>query len=95
MIEEGELIVFILGIVVFIFIIINYENLKTIPKFKFFLTSIILILIAWFATVFEALFLYNLLNFIEHLFYVLSSILILIWMIIIMRKRREKKNDRD
>jgi len=93
MIEEGELLVFILGIVVFIFILINYEHLKTIPKFNFFLISVILILIAWFATVFEALFFYNLLNFIEHLFYVLSSIFILIWIILIMRKRSAEKND--
>ncbi|MFO7795938.1 MAG: hypothetical protein ACQERB_05215 [Promethearchaeati archaeon] len=93
MIEEGELIVFILGIVVFIFITINYKNLKTIPEFKFFFISIILILIAWCATVFEAIILYDLLNYIEHICYVLSSMFIFIWIILIMKRRRAENHN--
>jgi hypothetical protein len=90
MIEESELVLFILGIVSFIFIITNYSKLKQIPAFSIFMLSSGILLIAWFCTVFEAVFLYDFLNLVEHICYLSSSIMILIWIIFVIKARRSE-----
>ncbi|MBD3213391.1 MAG: hypothetical protein GF311_12350 [Candidatus Lokiarchaeota archaeon] len=54
------------------------------------MVSILILLIAWFCTVFEAVFFYDILNLIEHICYFFSSITILIWIIYIIKARRSE-----
>lgn len=95
MIEENELILFILGLVSFIFILINRSKLKKIPSFDYFIIFLSLILIAWFSTVIEAVIFYDFLNWLEHICYFLSSLVFLTWILLILKSRRMKDDDRN
>lgn len=95
MIEENELILFILGLVSFIFILMNHSKLKEIPSINYFLVFLSLILVAWFSTVIEAVIFYEFLNGLEHICYFFSSLVFLVWIILLLKSRRRTSDDRN
>jgi len=96
MIQENELITFLLCFAPLIFIIINYSKWKTFPGSYIFIISFVLFTIGWFFTVIEGIILGVLFNIIEHLCYISSSILLLVWAIIYYKRRsRNGLSNRD
>jgi len=79
MIHVDEIIMFVLGLGILAVSLINYSTLKKIDSFKTLVMTFYLLLTAWALTVFEALFAHNLLNYLEHFCYALSSIFLLAW----------------
>ncbi len=79
MIQESEIITLLVGIGVVIFITANFKRLIRIPSFPILYAAFLLTLSGWVLTVLEGLFLFDLFNFLEHVCYSLSSILIAIW----------------
>ena len=86
MIQENELITFILCLGALSFIIINYTKLKSLPGFRIFIISFVLFTMGWHFTVIEGIIFEEIFNFVEHLCYISSSIMLLIWTIIFFKK---------
>ncbi len=95
MIQENELITFILCLGALFFIIINYGKLKSLPSLKIFLISFTLFTMGWFFTVIEGLIFEELFNLFEHLCYISSSIMMFIWTLIFFKKRGGNEFNRD
>ncbi|TFF99866.1 MAG: hypothetical protein EU541_03815 [Promethearchaeota archaeon] len=91
MIEENEVITLLLGIGTLTFVILNYAKLKELPNFQILITSFIIFLVGWNFTVFEGYFFPNLFNILEHICYLIGSILILFWLIKSYKKTEENK----
>ena len=84
MIYENEVIMFMLGLGVLIFVVLNYFHLKRIPSFGVLLVGFCILVVAWWLTVLEgffreASFWYSSVNFLEHLCYAVSGIVVAIW----------------
>jgi uncharacterized membrane protein YdcZ (DUF606 family) len=69
----------LLGSGVFIFIIINRQKLKRFSSWKIIAASFYTFLGGILFTVLESFFLHELLNFLEHLFYMVSALLLAVW----------------
>ncbi|RLA04312.1 MAG: hypothetical protein DRQ47_03600 [Gammaproteobacteria bacterium] len=70
---------FLLGLGTLVFIISNIKELKRLPFAERLLASFYVLTLAWAMTVLESLFLPNILNYIEHCCYFISSALFLSW----------------
>jgi len=84
MIYENEIIMFMLGLGVLIFVLLNYFHLKRIPLFLVLLAGFCLLVVGWTLTVLEGFFPDNSrwnssLNFLEHLSYAVSGIVVAVW----------------
>ncbi len=77
MIQENELATMLIGIWVFIYT--RKINLTEFPEYRYFFAGFYCLLLSWVFTVLETFFLHSFLNFVEHLLYVLSSVLLMIW----------------
>ncbi|MCK5038479.1 MAG: hypothetical protein KAS16_05215 [Thermoplasmata archaeon] len=83
--QENEIILFILGIGVLIFILKNHLDPKTsqvlmgFPGYNLFVYAYIIILIGWVFTILEGFFLNELLNMIEHMCYASSALMLAYW----------------
>ena len=80
MIQENEVIMLTLGIGVLIYMSINHFNLKRIPSFKILTFAFCTIVIGWALTVLEGFFWEAFLNFLEHMCYSISAILLAVWL---------------
>ncbi|MDD5402839.1 MAG: hypothetical protein PHU52_06275 [Dehalococcoidales bacterium] len=79
MIEINEVIMFIVGAGLFLFIRLNAHYLTGIPHIKILTISFYILFTAFILTILEGLFLENIISFLEHICYALSSIFLLIW----------------
>ena len=84
MIYENEIIMLVLGLGVLVFVLLNYFHLKRIPLFGVLLAGFCLLVVGWALTVLEEFFVKDSfwnssLNFLEHLCYAVSGIVIAIW----------------
>ncbi len=95
MIEQDELITFLLCFLPLTFILLNYKRVRSLPGSRFFLFSFIFFTMGWFFTVFEGILFEDLFNLIEHVCYLCSSLIMLIWTIIYFKKRGENESNRD
>jgi len=95
MIQENELITFILCLGALFFIIINYGKLKSLPGLRIFIISFTLFTMGWFFTVIEGIIFEETFNLIEHVCYICSSVMIFIWTLIIFKKRVVNEFNRD
>ncbi len=89
MIQENELITLIFCIGVLFFGLINYVKLKYLPGLRIFIISFILFTMGWFFTVIEGIIFEEVFNIIEHICYICSSTMMLIWVIIFFKKRSD------
>ncbi|MBN2138828.1 MAG: hypothetical protein JW720_13550 [Sedimentisphaerales bacterium] len=79
MIHENEVIMFVLGLGVLIFILANYAYLKRIPSAGILIAGFCVLVVGWAMTVLEGFLWENSLNFIEHTCYAVSSVLVAVW----------------
>jgi len=89
MVQSNEIVMFIMGIGVLIFIMKNSEELVYIPHHKLLLRSFYVLLGAWFFTNIEALIATQICNIAEHVCYVCSSILLTLWLFRMGFKKEE------
>lgn len=79
MIQENELIMLLLGLGVLIFLIANLSQLRRIPESTLLIASYVVLLFGWVLTVAEGFLLSRVINFMEHLCYAVSSVLLALW----------------
>ena len=77
--EISELVTLVLGCVSLIFVVINRQQIRNVPFYKFFLFSYILLLTSWTFTVLEYFIWGDILNLLEHMGYMLSYVLLALW----------------
>ena len=91
LLHENEVLMLIIGIGVLIFIVFNIGHIKNIKSWKLLLSGYFILLSAWFFTVLEGYILEKFLNIIEHLCYVFSSLIFVIWSVnVIYKYKREE-----
>jgi hypothetical protein len=87
MIQQNELITFLVGIGVALFILPNRRRILQIPGSPYILLSFAALLAGWGLTVAEGFFLGDLLNLLEHACYMISSVAAAVWCwIVLVRK---------
>ena len=79
MIHENEIIMVILGGGVFIFTLVYQTRIRRIPAWLTLISGFYILFAAWILTVLEGFFWESRLNYLEHLCYALSSVLMSIW----------------
>jgi len=79
MIEQGEIVTLILSVGCVILIIVKKNQLRRVPFFSLLFISYFCLFLGFIMTVLETFFLQNLLNFLEHFVYTLSTILLASW----------------
>ncbi len=79
MLHENEVVMLLLGLGIFLFMLLNISHIRHISFWKILIASYSLLLTGWILTVLEGYFLESLLNFLEHLSYVMSSLVLAIW----------------
>lgn len=79
MLHENEVVMLLLGVGIFLFLLLNLSHIRHISFWKILIVSYSLLLAGWILTVLEGYFLESLLNFLEHLSYVTSSLVLAVW----------------
>jgi len=79
MIQQNEAILLILGVGVMLFIFENRKELESLTHSKILIAGFTILFVGWVFTVLEGFFLNDLLNFLEHVCYAASSVLIAVW----------------
>lgn len=79
MIQQNEIIMLLLSVGVLIFILFNRQQLQHLPASKNLIIGFYLLLAGRILTILEGLFLGELLNFLEHVCYAGSAVLIAVW----------------
>jgi hypothetical protein len=79
MLHENEIVMLLLGIIIFFFILRNKSQIRRIYTWKILITSYFLLLAGWIFTILEGFILETALNMLEHVSYTLSAILLAIW----------------
>lgn len=79
MIQQNELIIFLLGLGVLTFILANRWRISRFPAWRVLVASFCILLLGWLLTILEDILWRDLLNFAEHISYALSSLLIAFW----------------
>lgn len=91
MIQENELITLLISIGAVIFISINYSKLKPLPALEILLLGLSILLIGWVLTIIEGFFLNEFFNLLEHICYMISSVLIAVWFWIAFKNKNGKQ----
>ena len=89
MLHENEVLMFLLGLGVLIFILTNRVRLKSIPNSKILLSAFFVLCIAWIATITEHFFFEEIINYIEHVCYSVSAVLIAVWSWKVLGRKEE------
>jgi len=79
MIHENEVVMLLLGVGVLIFILTSRLRLKQLPSSNIIIAAFYVAFASWVLTVLEGFFLEELLNYLEHICYAVSSILLAGW----------------
>jgi hypothetical protein len=91
MIQQNEIVMLILGLGVFIFILRKRSQLKRFPSSKILVLGFYMLLAGWSLTVMEGLFWGVLLNYLEHIFYSIGSLLVTAWCWKVFGNRKEAR----
>jgi hypothetical protein len=86
MIQENEVVMFFLGLGVLFFLMFNLGQIKRITGWRILMGAFYLLLGGWFLTVIEHVAFADASNFLEHVCYLGSSILIAVWCRKVFRK---------
>lgn len=76
---ENEIVMLLIGVCVLIFILGNRRRLKRLPASNILFAGFYVLLAGWIVTVLEGLFWEEILNYIEHAFYAVSSVFVAVW----------------
>ena len=88
MIQQNEIMIFILGIGALCFIIASNERLKEIVSSKILAAAFFVVLAGWFFTLIEGVFWEEIFNLFEHICYAVAAILMLIWTFKLFKKAK-------
>lgn len=77
--HENELMVWMLGSVVLVFLLMYRKELRRLPASALLFTAYVSVWLAWSATNLEHVFWYRSFNIIEHVGYALNGVLLLCW----------------
>ena len=89
MVYENEIIMFVLGLGVLIFILANYHRLKRIPSIQLLITGYCIFTAGWCLTILEGFFWKTVLNYLEHISYAAGAIIMAIWFRKVFRRPEE------
>jgi len=92
MIQQNEIIMLLLGIGVLIFVLENRQKLKLVPASQILISGFCIILAGWILTVLEDFFWKDFFNFLEHLCYAASSLLMAAWCWKVFGARKKDAN---
>ncbi len=90
MVYESEIIMSALGMGVLVYVLVNRHLLRRIPSFKILIVALCALVTGWLMTVLESFFWETVLNFIEHLAYAISAIVLAFWSWKVFVKPQEK-----
>jgi hypothetical protein len=79
MLAENEIVMMILGIGVLILILRNKDHIKRITSWKTMTGAYYMLLFGWLFTILEGYFMGYYMNILEHICYLISAILLMIW----------------
>lgn len=79
MIQENEIIMLVLGLGVLVFMLVNYSAIKRIISFSLLTAAFYVLIVGWTMTILEAFFWQSVLNFLEHISYALSAVMVAVW----------------
>jgi hypothetical protein len=79
MFREDEVVMLIMGIIVLLFILLNWNYLKKIQSWNILFASYLVLFSGWTFTVLEGLFLERYLNLLEHMAYAASACMFAVW----------------
>ncbi|MFH2139145.1 MAG: hypothetical protein ABII88_11675 [Candidatus Omnitrophota bacterium] len=79
MIDSSEFFALIFCVAAVVFVLGNLRQLKVLPDNKLILSGLIVFLVSTLATVLEGIFWADFLNYLEHVFYIISSGLVCLW----------------
>jgi hypothetical protein len=79
MLAENEVVMMILGIGVLVLILRNKDHLKKIKSWKTITGAYYILFLGWFLTILEGFWLGNYINILEHVCYLISASLLMIW----------------
>jgi hypothetical protein len=91
MFHENEIVMLLLGVGVLILVLANRIRLKRVPASKILITGFYIFLAGWAMTVLEGFFWEDLLNYLEHICYAGSSLLMVIWCWKVFRGSRKNE----
>ncbi len=90
--QSNEIVTLILGICMVLFFFANRRQIRTFPQPVLYLASYATLVVAWLFTVAEGFVWPESLNYLEHVFYMLSSLLFFTWVTVVylhsMKKER-------
>lgn len=79
MLREDEVVMLIMGIIVLLFILLNWNYLKKIQSWNILFASYLVLFAGWSFTVLEGMFFEKYLNLLEHLAYAASACMFALW----------------
>ncbi len=79
MVSDNEVIMLLIGLTGLIFIYCNYQQFRKIPNWQALLTAFFLFLAGIVFTVLETICFHETINFLEHLAYLMSSFIFMVW----------------
>ena len=91
MLHQNEMVMFLLGICVLIFTLANHRELKRLQAWKTFIAAFYTIFASWIMTILEGFLWENLLNYLEHIGYAISSSLLALWCWQVFGSRKETR----
>lgn len=86
---ENEVVMLLIGVGVLIFILGSRPRLKDLPASNILIMGFYLLLVSWILTVLEGFFWEELLNYLEHAFYAVSSVFVAVWCWKVFGNRKE------
>lgn len=86
---ENEVVMLLIGVGVLIFIMGSRPRLKDLPASNILIMGFYLLLVSWILTVLEGFFWEELLNYLEHAFYAVSSVFVAVWCWKVFGSRKE------
>jgi hypothetical protein len=89
MLYDNEVVMLILGAGVFGFVWLNYPRIRRITAWKWLLLSFYLMMAGWCFTILEGFVMAQVFNYMEHICYLLSAVVLAYWCRRIMREKRE------
>ncbi len=91
MVQENEIITFLLFALVVIFYFINRQKLSGFPGIKYFLISIVFLLISSILTIIEGFFFEEIINTAEHITRLVSTVMLFVWAYSLRAKKGSAK----
>ena len=78
-VDEGKIVIWFIGVGYLLFLVINRKQLEYLPRNTLFLSGYYVLFVGWSFDILEAFVFKELFNFIQHICFSVSSIIVAIW----------------